>query len=125
MDTSEPSYVVVQHFRQLHLEVERMVAELHRQLLDAKSTITTLTAERDALVDEKWSLARLVDRRNHEVQGLTAELDAWHSAFGTTQLTHATERLRVAEFERDALAERVRELEHDLAAHENGLANAH
>jgi hypothetical protein len=29
------------------------------------------------------------------------ELAAWQSAFGTTQLTHATERLRLAESDRD------------------------
>jgi hypothetical protein len=39
----------------------------------------------------------------NQIATLTAERDAWYSAFGTTQLTHATERLRVAEFERDAL----------------------
>jgi hypothetical protein len=76
------------------------IAQLAVDLMNAMHTIDTLTAERDALqkkCDDYGSI-----------------LSQWGNIDKATAIA-----------ERDELAARVRELEHDLAAHENGLANAH
>jgi hypothetical protein len=49
-----------------------------------------------------------------QIACLWVELNAWHSAFGTSQLTHAAERLRVAEAEVLDLRRQVAELHKDI-----------
>ena len=66
--------------RPLHEKIARQTAEIALITHLAAREHATLTAERDALMDEKWSLARLVDTRNHEVQRLTAERDVLQAA---------------------------------------------
>lgn len=76
-----------------------------------------LTEAQDAFWAQAIGFRRERDEREIELQ-------AWASAFGTSQLTHATERLRLAERERDERqaacekmlpAETQRALEHRVA----------
>ena len=58
-----------------------------------------------------------VARLEARVKELETVLSAWHSQFGTTQLYHATDRLRAAEDRVQRLARRVRVLEEGLRRH--------
>jgi len=50
-----------------------------------------------------------------EGEALAVQLHAWCNAFGTSQLSHATERLRVAEAERDTYAKNLADAQADIA----------
>ncbi len=68
----------------------------------------------------EWVKASEFDKLAAEKRELEEQLGAWHSIFGTTQLSHAQERLRVAESAESKLQEVRGELERYTRKAESG-----
>ena len=47
--------------------------------------------------DDDKELSGATDKKDKEIQELKTVLQAWHDVFGTTQLSHASDRLQTAE----------------------------
>ena len=61
------------------------------------------------------------EKQDEQISALTAELDAWKSVFGTTQLTHAQARLEQAEKMAGKLTATVSERDKEIALLREGL----
>ncbi len=82
-----------------------------------RSTDKTQSCSADAC---EWVKASEFDKLAAEKRELEEQLGAWHSIFGTTQLSHAQERLRVAESAESKLQEVRGELERYTRKAESG-----
>jgi hypothetical protein len=76
-----------------------------KEMMEKDSEISRLSKEINDLdhglhkhQDPHWKLwERVLSEKDKEIAELKCVIDAWHSIFGTTQLTHAQARLEVAE----------------------------